>query len=73
MTITNELQYENALKRVEELMLLVDDETPLADPNSVELDLLVDMVEKYEDVHYPIATQAHSERSRFPQVAAAVL
>ncbi|GHT68611.1 hypothetical protein FACS189452_08600 [Bacteroidia bacterium] len=73
MTITNELQYETILKRVEELMTVVNDETPLADPNSVELDLLVNMVEKYEDVHYPIITQSHNVQRRFSQVVAAIL
>ena len=52
--IENKAQYEWALKKVEELLPLVNDETPLDDPNSIELYLLSRLVEEYEDVHYPI-------------------
>lgn len=37
-------QYEFALARVEELLPLVDDNTPLNDKNPIELDLLVDVI-----------------------------
>ncbi len=48
-------QYEYALKRIEELLPLVTDETPLTDKNSIELTLVSDVVEAYEKLHYPIA------------------
>ena len=47
-------QYEFALARIEELLPLVNDNTPVDDPNYLELDMLSDMVEEYEDIHYPI-------------------
>lgn len=46
--------YEATMARIEELLPLVTDETPLTDKNSIELDLLSEMVAEYEDEHYPI-------------------
>lgn len=54
--IENELQYRWALNRVEELLPLVNDDTPLTDPNSIELDLLSGMVADYSDTHFSIGT-----------------
>lgn len=50
--IENEIQYEWAIKRVEELLPLVGDNTPLDDPNSIELELFSNMVADYSDKHY---------------------
>ena len=47
--IENQAQYEWAVKRVEELLPLVDDNTPLNDPNSIELELLSNLVAGYSD------------------------
>lgn len=52
--IENETQYEWAVNRVEELLPLVDDDTPKNNPNYIELVLLSNMVADYEEVHYPI-------------------
>ena len=52
--IKNEAAYRAALKRVEQLEELVDDDNPIMDDNALELDMLVDMIEEYEDIHYPI-------------------
>ena len=52
--IKNEAAYRAALRRVEQLEELVDDENPVMDDNAMELDMLVDMIEEYENVHYPI-------------------
>ena len=52
--IKNEAAYRAALKRIDELLPLVNDETPVKDKNYLELDMLSDMVEEYEDIHYPI-------------------
>lgn len=51
--ITKE-QYEFALSRVEELLPLVDDNTPANDRNAVELTMMSDIVIAYEKEHYPI-------------------
>ena len=50
----NKVQYEWAIKRVEELLPLVDDNTPLDDPNSIELELLSNLVADYSDEHFAI-------------------
>lgn len=52
--IKSEAAYRAALKRVEQLEDLVDDESPIMDENALELDMLIDMIEEYEDIHYPI-------------------
>ncbi len=54
--IENEVQYNWAMARIEELLPKVNDETPDDDSNSIELYLLSALVEEYEDVHYPIGT-----------------
>ena len=48
-TIKNEEQYDWAVKRVEELLPLVDDNTPRNDPHSIELELLSNLVADYSD------------------------
>ena len=48
--IKSEAAYRAALKRIDELLPLVNDETPTDDKNYLELDMISDMVEEYEDV-----------------------
>lgn len=50
--IENQAQYEWAIKRVEKLLPLVDDNTPLNNPNSIELELLSNLVADYSDEHF---------------------
>lgn len=52
--IKNEAAYRAALARIDELLQIVNDETPQEDKNYLELDMLSDMVEEYEEIHYPI-------------------
>lgn len=52
--IENQAQYEWAVKRVEELLLLVKDDTPLSDPNSIELELLSNLVADYSEEHFAL-------------------
>lgn len=52
--IKNETQYRAALKRVEELMLTLPEETPADDPQMIELTLLGNLVADYDEEHYPI-------------------
>lgn len=56
--IKSEAAYKAALKRIDELLPLVNDDTPTDDKNYLELDMISDMVEEYEDVHYPIGKPA---------------
>lgn len=52
--LKNEAAYRAALKRIDELLPLTGDDVPDNDPNMLEMDMLCDMVEEYEDIHYPI-------------------
>ena len=52
--IENEAQYAGALKRVEELMLKLPEDTPMDDPEMVELVLLGNLVADYDEENYPI-------------------
>lgn len=52
--ITKE-QYEFALSRIEELLPMVDDNSPANDRNAVELRMMSDVVIDYEKEHYPIS------------------
>lgn len=52
--IENQAQYEWAIKRVEELLPLVDDNTSLNHPNSIELELLSNLVADYSEEHFAL-------------------
>ena len=52
--IENERQYEAIMARIDELLEIVDDNTPVEDRSSIELDLLSSLVAEYEKVHYPV-------------------
>ena len=54
--IENKTQYDWAVNRVEELLPLVDDDTPKDNPNSIELERLSNMVADYSDAHFSIGT-----------------
>lgn len=59
--IENKEQYEWAVKRVEELLPLVDDNTPSTDPNSIELELLSNLVADYSEEHFSLGKPALSD------------
>lgn len=63
MEITKQ-QYEYSLNRIEELLPLVNDETPAGDKNAVELTIVSDVVEAYEKIHFPIAKPTIGELIR---------
>ena len=54
MTGITKKQYNEAEAKIEELLPLVDDETPTNDPNYIELMRFSDIVEAYELEHYSI-------------------
>lgn len=62
--IENETQYDAALARIEELLPLVSDDTPIDNPASVELVKISKLVADYEDVHYPIGNEEMSQGGR---------
>ena len=45
-------QYEWAVARVDELLPLVDDNTPITDVHLIELKLLSDLVANYSEEHF---------------------
>jgi len=59
--INNELEYEVTFERIEELLKLVNNETPTTDKNLIELDLLSNLVADYEEEHYPIEAPTLAE------------
>ena len=52
--IENESQYEWAVARVEQLLPLVNDQTPETDPQYIELVLLSQLVADYSEEHYSV-------------------
>ena len=52
--IKTEQQYEKAMERIEELLLVVNNDTLPNDKNFIELDLLSELVADYEAEHYPV-------------------
>ena len=54
VAIKNETEYNAIMQRIEELLLLTNDNTALTDKNLIELDMLSALVEEYEEIHFPI-------------------
>lgn len=52
--IENEIEHDAICQRVEELLTLTDDNTPLADPRLIELKILSELVVEYENERYPM-------------------
>ena len=52
--IKNEIQYNATCKRIEELLQVVGNDTPVTDPSFIELNLLSDLVADYEEEHFPV-------------------
>lgn len=50
----DQMRYEYALTRVEELLPLVGEDTPVNDPLAMELAIMSECVIAYEKEHYPI-------------------
>ena len=61
MTKITKEQYQFALTRIEELLPLVNDNTPANDRHAVELTMMSDVVIEYEKEHYPIGKPTVAE------------
>jgi HTH-type transcriptional regulator/antitoxin HigA len=59
--IANKSEYEAIMARVNELVELVDDNTPKNDRNYIELDFLTDLVVTYEKTHFSIGMPVLSD------------
>lgn len=53
--IKTEQEYRSLMKRIDELIEIVDDNTPIESKEYVELDIISGLVAEYEDIHYPIS------------------
>ena len=62
--IKNEMQYHAACDRINQLLKVVSNQTPVEDPNLLELDMLSDMVADYEEEHFPIVPREELENQR---------
>ena len=52
--IKDERQYDVLIERIEELLPLISNKTPADDRNLVELDIISNLVEEYEEKYYPV-------------------
>lgn len=52
--IENEIEHDAICQRVEELLPMTDDDTPLTDPRLIELRILSELVIEYEEERYPV-------------------
>ncbi len=59
-------QYDRAVQRVEELLPLITDKTPLDDPNSIELELLSNLVAEYSEKHFALRTPSLADVLNIP-------
>ncbi|WP_278638523.1 XRE family transcriptional regulator [Capnocytophaga sputigena] len=64
--IKNEMQYNAIMKRIGELLQIVDDNTHESNPDYIELMILTDLVEAYEDMYYPIENTLSSQSLTLP-------
>ena len=63
--LKNEAQYEAMIERIEELLKVVNNDTPVTDRNFIELDVISDLVEEYEEKYYPVPMPTLSEIIRY--------
>jgi len=54
--INNKAEYEALKLRIEELLEIVDNDTPELDKGMIELSVISNLVADYEETHFPIAT-----------------
>lgn len=63
-TIKTKKEYQALCNRIEELLVIVNNDTPSTDKNFIELDLLSDLVADYEEVNEPIKAPSLIEALR---------
>jgi len=59
--ITNDREYHAITKRIDELLQIVSDDNYDVIPEAIELDFLSDLVEEYENKHFPISIPTLTE------------
>ena len=68
-TISNEKEYNAIVKRMDELLEIVNDENYDTIPQAIELDFLSDLVEEYECKYYPAMQPSMNRKSKSVSVA----
>jgi HTH-type transcriptional regulator / antitoxin HigA len=63
--LINESQYEAMIERIEELLKVVSNDTPETDRNFIELDIISNLVEEYEEKYYPVPMPTLAEIIRY--------
>ena len=63
--ITNEIEYNAIVKRIDELLEIVTDENYNNVPEAIELDFLSELVEEYENKYYPITQPSVSRKNKY--------
>ena len=64
-TITNEIEYNAIVKRINELLEIVTDDNYNSIPEAIELDFLSELVEEYENKYYPIKPPFMSKKNEY--------
>ena len=62
--IKTEEQYRAACDRINELLKVVNNNTPSDDKNLLELDMISDLVADYEELHFPVVSKEEMEREQ---------
>ena len=52
--LTDEYQYKAMMERIEELLKVVSNDTPVTDRYFIELDVISNLVEEFEEKYYPV-------------------
>ncbi len=52
--IKSEADYRAAMKRIDELLKVVNNSPPVDAPTYLELNMISDLVAEYEEIYYPI-------------------
>jgi HTH-type transcriptional regulator/antitoxin HigA len=63
--IKSESQYEAIMGRIEELLIQVNNDTPVTDRYYLELDVISQLAEEYEENHYPVEVPTLPEIFRY--------
>lgn len=63
--IKNEMEYKATCERIDELLMIVGNETPVSDKNFIELNLISDLVADYEEEHFPVIAPSLPELLRY--------
>ena len=70
--ISNEIEYNAIVKRIDALLELVTDDNYNNIPEAIELDFLSELVEEYENKYYPVTPPSISKKNEYAMSVEAV-